>query len=75
MKPKTKPPFYRQIIPIEDQGKIIVSRYYSVKPESEHLGVPLSPFYIECNLRIDWGLDGGIYKIEFQNVEQKNETT
>jgi hypothetical protein len=30
----------------------------------------LSPYYKECNLRIDWGMDGGIYKVEFQNVEK-----
>lgn len=67
---KTNTPLYRQTIPPEDHGKISVSRYYSVKPESSTLGVPLSPYYYECNLRIDWGMDGGIYKIEFQNMEK-----
>lgn len=71
---KTKPPLYRQTIPLEDHGKIITSRYYSVKPETHHLGVALSPYYEECNLRIDWGVDGGIYKVEFQNVEKDGGT-
>jgi hypothetical protein len=65
--PLTKPPLYRQTIPLEDQGKVITSRYYSVKPETHHLGMMLNPYYKECNLRIDWGVDGGIYKVEWQN--------
>jgi hypothetical protein len=71
---KTKPPLYRQTIPPEDQGKILVSRYYILTPESQHLGFRLSPYYYECNLRIDWGMDGGIYKVEFQNVEKNGGT-
>jgi hypothetical protein len=55
-------------LPREDHGKVMVSRYYKVKPEN--LGLPLSPYYYECNLRIDWGMDGGIYKVEFQNMEK-----
>jgi hypothetical protein len=65
---KTKPPLYQTSLPREDHGKVMVSRYYKVKPEN--LGLPLSPYYHECNLRIDWGMDGGIYKVEFQNVEK-----
>ena len=68
---KTKPPLYRQTIPPEDQGKIVVSRYYIVTPESPHLGVPLSPYYHECNIRIDWGTDGGIYRVVWTNVEKE----
>jgi hypothetical protein len=64
---QTKPPLYRQTIPPEDQGKVITSRYYNAKPETHHLGVPLSPYHIKCNIRIDWGVDGGIYKVEWQN--------
>ena len=63
----TKPPLYRQTIPPEDQHKILVSRYYSVNPETHHLGVALSPYHKECNIRIDLGVDGGIYKVEWQN--------
>ena len=38
-----------------------------IKPESHHLGMMLNPYYKECNIRIDWGVDGGIYKVEWQN--------
>jgi hypothetical protein len=31
----------------------------------------LNPYYKECNIRIDWGVDGGIYKVEWQNMEKK----
>lgn len=68
MEAKTKPPLYRQTVPPEDHGKVITSRYYSVKPEMYHLGMMLNPYYNECNIRIDWGVDGGIYKVEWQNV-------
>ena len=70
---KTPEPLYRQTIPPEDHHKIITSRYYSVKPESHHLGAPLSPVFYECNLRIDWGVDGGIYKVEWQNRSKEND--
>jgi len=70
VQPKTNPPLYQTSLPPEDHGKVMVSRYYKVKPESPALGVSLSPYYYECNLRIDWGMDGGIYKVEFQNVEK-----
>lgn len=72
MKPKTpKDLILPVILPPEDQNKIVVSRYYSVKPESHHLGMSISPHYAECNLRIDWGTDGGIYRVEWANVEKK----
>ena len=71
---KTKTP-EDLILPVvmrpEDRGKIIVSRYYRVTPESHHLGIPLSPHYHECNLRIDWGVDGGIYRVAWKNMERK----
>ena len=72
MESKTKPPLYRQTLPLEDQHKVITSRYYNVKPESHHLGVMLNPYYKECNIRIDWGVDGGIYKVEWQNEHETN---
>jgi hypothetical protein len=68
----TKPPLYRQTVPPEDQHKVITSRYYNVKPETHHLGVPLSPYHIKCNIRIDWGVDGGIYNVEWQNERQQH---
>jgi hypothetical protein len=71
MKPKTpKELILPVILAPEDQHKILVSRYYILTPESQHLGFRLSPYYYQCNLRIDWGMDGGIYKVEFQNVEK-----
>lgn len=67
MTAKTPTPLYRQVLPVEDQGKISASRYYAVTPETTNLGMPSSPYYKQCNLRIDFGLDGGIYKVEWQN--------
>ena len=68
MKPKTAEPLYRQTIPIEDRGKTYISRYFKVDPlMSNHLGQPLHPLYYECNLRIDFAPDGGIYKVEWMN--------
>jgi hypothetical protein len=72
MKPKTpKELILPVILPPEDQHKLVVSRYYSVNPESQHLGLALSPYYHECNIRIDWGKDGGIYRVEWANVEKE----
>jgi len=68
MKSKTAEPLYRQTIPIEDRGKTYISRYFKVDPlMSNHLGQPLHPLYYECNLRIDFAPDGGIYKVEWIN--------
>ena len=72
MKPKThKELILPVILALEDQHKIVVSRYYSVDPESQHLGMSLSPYYYHCNIRIDWGKDGGIYRVEWANVEKE----
>jgi hypothetical protein len=72
MKPKThKELILPVILAPEDQHKIVVSRYYIVNPESQHLGFSLSPHYYQCNIRIDWGKDGGIYRVEWANVEKE----
>jgi hypothetical protein len=72
MKPKTpKELILPVILPPEDQHKIVVSRYYIVTPESPSLGFRLSPHYHQCNIRIDWGTDGGIYRVEWTNVEKE----
>jgi hypothetical protein len=72
MKPKTpKELILPVILAPEDQHKIVVSRYYIVTPESHGLGFSLSPHYYQCNIRIDWGTDGGIYRVEWANVEKK----
>ena len=72
MKPKTpKDLILPAILEPEDQHKLVVSRYYSVNPESQHLGLALSPYYHKCNIRIDWGTDGGIYRVEWANVEKE----
>ncbi len=74
MKPKTpKELILPVILAPEDQHKLVVSRYYSVNPESQHLGLALSPYYHKCNIRIDWGTDGGIYRVEWTNVEKEND--
>jgi hypothetical protein len=31
------------------------------------LGTGLHPYNVECNIRIDFGNDGGIYKVEWSN--------
>ena len=66
-KSKTPEPLYRQIIPEEDRGKTVVSKYYRVSQNRDGLGVGLHPYLVECNLRIDFDLDGGIYKVEWSN--------
>ena len=45
----------------------MVSKYYRVKQNMDGLGVSLHPYNVECNIRIDFGLDGGIYKVEWSN--------
>ena len=70
MKPKTPEELILPVILApEDQHKIVVSRYYIVTPESHGLGFSLSPQYYQCNIRIDWGKDGGIYRVEWANKE------
>jgi len=66
-KSKTPEPLYRQFTPEEDRGKTRVSKYYRVNQNMDGLGTGLHPYNIECNLRIDFGLDGGIYKVEWSN--------
>ena len=66
-KPKTPEPLYRQFTPEEDRGKTFVSKYYRVNQNMDGLGVSLHPYLVECNIRIDFGLDGGIYKVEWSN--------
>lgn len=64
---KTPEPLYRQYIPEEDRGKTLVSKYYRVNQNMDGLGMSKHPVLIECNLRIDFDLDGGIYKVEWSN--------
>ena len=65
----TTPPVYNgPTLPPEDQHKVLQSNYYRVTPLSHHLGHPLHPVLKQCNLRVDFGLDGGIYKVEWSNV-------
>ena len=64
---KTPEPLYRQSIPEEDRGKTLVSKYYRVNQNMDGLGTSKHPVLIECNLRIDFDLDGGIYKVEWSN--------
>ena len=72
MKPKTPEPLYQQTIPPEDRGKTYISKYFRVNPlMSDHLGNPLHPYLKECNLRIDFTPEGGIYKVEWTNVPLK----
>ena len=66
-KSKTPEPLYRQFTPEEDRGKTRVSKYYRVNQNMDGLGTGLHPYNIECNLRIDFNLDGGIYKVEWSN--------
>ena len=60
-KSKTPEPLYRQFIPEEDRGKTFVSKYYRVNRNMDGLGVSLHPYNVECNIRIDFDVDGGIY--------------
>ena len=73
-KSKTPEPLYRQFIPEEDRGKTLVSQYYRVLQNQDGLGISKHPYLIECNLRIDFALDGGIYKVEWSNtpIKEKN---
>jgi hypothetical protein len=66
-KSKTPEPLYRQYVPEEDRGKTMVSKYYRINQNMDGLGVSLHPYLVECNIRIDFGLDGGIYKVEWSN--------
>jgi len=66
-KSKTPEPLYRQYTPEEDRGKTMVSKYYRVNQNMDGLGVTLHPYLVECNIRIDFDLDGGIYKVEWSN--------
>ena len=66
-KSKTPEPLYRQFVPEEDRGKTVVSNYYRVPQNQDGLGTSKHPVLIECNLRIDFDLDGGIYKVEWSN--------
>ena len=76
-KPKTPEPLYRQFTPKEDRGKTHVSKYYRVNQNMDGLGVSLHPYLVECNIRIDFGLDGGIYRVEWSNkiLGERNERT
>lgn len=68
MKAKTPEPLYQQTIPVEDRGKTYISKYFRVNPlMSNHLGQSFHPVLRECNLRIDFAPDGGIYKVEWSN--------
>jgi hypothetical protein len=71
---KTPEPLYRRIVPVEDRGKTFVSRYFQITPLRSHLGQPLHPVLVECNLRIDFAPDGGIYKVEWSNTPIKEKT-
>ena len=53
----------------------MVSKYYRVNQNMDGLGHSRHPVLLECNLRIDFGLDGGIYKVEWSNkvLEDKHE--
>ena len=66
-KSKTPEPVYRPFIPTKDLGKTMVSKYYRVSQNKDGLGTAKHPYLIECNLRIDFDLDGGIYKVEWSN--------
>ena len=74
-KSKTPEPLYRQYVPEEDRGKVVVSKYYRVGQNMDGLGVSLHPYLVECNIRIDFDLDGGIYKVEWSNkiLGERNE--
>ena len=72
-KSKTPEPLYQPVIPEEDRGKTMVSKYYRVNQNMDGLGHSRHPVLLECNLRIDFGMDGGIYKVEWNNkvLEEK----
>ena len=73
-KSKTPEPLYQQVVPEEDRGKTMVSKYYRVLQNQDGLGTSKHPYLIECNLRIDFALDGGIYKVEWSTtpIKEKN---
>jgi hypothetical protein len=66
-KSATPEPLYQQYTPEEDRGKVHASKYYRVNQNMDGLGVSLHPYLVECNIRIDFDLDGGIYKVEWNN--------
>ena len=72
-KSKTPEPLYRLYLPEEDRGKVVASKYYRVNQNMDGLGVSRHPYLLECNIRIDFGPDGGIYKVEWTNkvLEEK----
>ena len=74
-KSKTPEPLYRPFIPVKDLGKTMVSKYYRVSQNQDGLGTAKHPYLIECNLRIDFDLDGGIYKVEWSNTPIKEKNT
>jgi len=52
---------------------VAASKYYRVNQNMDGLGHSRHPYLIECNIRIDFGVDGGIYKVEWTNkVLEKN---
>lgn len=67
MKSKTPEPLYQLYVPEEDRGKVVASKYYRVNQNMDALGVSRHPYLLECNIRIDFGPDGGIYKVEWTN--------
>ena len=67
-KSATPEPLYMPVIPVKHRGKILQSNYYRINPLSHHLGHPLHPALKECNIRVDFGTDGGIYNVEWTNV-------
>ena len=72
-KSKTPEPLYQLYVPEEDRGKVVASKYYRVNQNMDALGASRHPYLLECNLRIDFGPDGGIYKVEWTNkvLEEK----
>ena len=75
-KSATPEPLYRQSTPEGDRGKTMVSKYYRVNQNMDGLGTGLHPYNVECNIRIDFDLDGGIYKVEWSNkvLGERNKT-
>ena len=65
-KAATPEPLYRISLPPEDQHKVSVSRYYCAVPNDARL-ISYGPYYQKCNVRIDFDLEGKIYKVEWQN--------
>lgn len=65
-KAETPEPLYRISLPPEDHHKVSVSRYYIAVPNDARL-ISYGPYYRKCNVRIDFDLEGKIYKVEWQN--------